>query len=98
MKIIDQYDPTLRQIKGAESTGKAKASKAKADAAPGGDKVELSSLAKDVSKARTEVDKTSDVRTEKVEGLKQQVNSGEYKVDPDKVAQKLVDEHLSELV
>ncbi len=99
MKITDQYDPTIRQVKGAESSAKSKAAKAKKDgASPEGDKVELSSLAKDVSKARAEVDRTPDIRTEKVESLKEKVNSGEYKVDPDKVAQKLVDEHLSELI
>ena len=100
MKITDQYDPTIRQVKGSDASAKSKASqKANEDGAEvQGDKVELSSLAKDVSKARAEVDRTPDIRTEKVESLKEKVHSGEYKVDPDKVAQKMVDEHLSELI
>jgi len=99
MKITDQYNPALRQIKETESSAKAKAAKAKKEGAQAaGDKVELSSLAKDVSKARTQVDKTPDIRASKVEALKEKVSSGEYKVDPDKVAQKMVDEHLSELI
>ena len=98
MKITDQYDPTLRPVKGPDSTTKTKTSKTTTETTSGGDTVELSSMAKDVSKARTAVDQTSDVRTEKVEALKEKVISGEYKVDADKVAQKMVDEHLSELV
>lgn len=99
MKITDQYDSTIRHLKESGSSGKAKASKAQKDGAQAqGDTVELSSLAKDVSKARTEVDRTPDIRAEKVESLKEKVSSGEYKVDPDKVAHKLVDEHLSELL
>lgn len=99
MKITDQYDPTVRQVKDTAASGKAKASQAKKEEGRSeGDKVELSSLAKDVSKARTEVDRTPDIRTEKVESLKEKVSSGEYKVDPDKVAQKIVDEHLSEII
>lgn len=100
MKITDQYDQTLRQVKGSDPSAKSKgAKKAKeALAEAKGDKVELSSLAKDVSKSRSEVDRTPDIRTEKVEALKEKVSTGEYKVDPDKVAQKLVDEHLSDLI
>ena len=99
MKITDQYDPTIRQLKESGASGKAKASKAKKEGSrAAGDTVELSSRAKDVSKARAEVDRAPDIRTERVESLKEKVNSGEYKVDPDKVAQKIVDEYLPDLV
>jgi negative regulator of flagellin synthesis FlgM len=50
------------------------------------------------AKAKAATEAAPEVRVEKVDALKAQINAGDYKVDPDKVAQKLVEEHLSELI
>lgn len=51
------------------------------------DQIEISSVAKELqqgSKIETE-------RQEKIDAIKQQVESGEYKVDPEKLARKMYD-------
>jgi len=99
MKITDQYDPTLRQVKDTGKTAKAKADRAKGETAGAeGDKVQLSSRSKEFAKAAAVVESSPEIRTEKVDSLKAKVSSGEYKIDPDQVANKMVEEHLSELV
>ena len=99
MKITDQYDPTLRQVKGSEKTAKAKTGRAKGGAEGAeGDKVQLSNRSKEFAKASAVVESSPEIRTEKVDSLKAKVDSGEYKIDADQVAQKMVEEHLSELV
>jgi negative regulator of flagellin synthesis FlgM len=97
MKITDQYDPTLRQVKGSAKPAKSDRAKGEKSGAEG-DKVKLSNRSKEFAKAAAVVETSPEVRTEKVDSLKAKVNSGEYKIDPDQVAQKMVEEHLSELV
>lgn len=101
MKITDHYDPSLRKLKESSSSAKAKAERSRGESLDGqvkGDSVNLSSRSKEFAKARTEVDRTAEIRAEKVEALRAKVLAGEYKVDSDKVAEKMVDEHLSELL
>ncbi len=62
------------------------------------DKVSISSKAKDVAQAKQIASKTSDVNEEKVQRLKKQVQEGTYKVDPERIADKLVDEHLTTML
>ncbi len=55
------------------------------------DKAELSEQARLLSKARTAINDTSDVRTELVASLQQQINQGSYQVPVEALARKLVE-------
>ena len=70
------------------SNNKSEKSAAKADT------VVISDAAKRIQEAKTQLDNISDVREEKVARLKEQVESGTYKVDAEKTADKLIKEHL----
>lgn len=54
------------------------------------DTVDISDTAKRVNAAREELDRIPDVREEKVAQLKKQIENGSYKVDPEKIAEKML--------
>ena len=62
------------------------------------DRVELSQEAKIVGRARTAVQQASEVRTDRIEALRALVKGQEYPIDARKVADKIVEEHLADLV
>jgi len=62
------------------------------------EKVELSSRAKDLQKVSEILKKTPDVREEKVSELKAKVANGTYQVKSKDVADKMVNEHLGNLL
>ncbi len=65
---------------------------------PQNDRVSLSTTSKDYQIAQEAVANTPDVRAEKVERIKQAVASGQYTVDAEKVAEKLIGTLVSEVV
>jgi negative regulator of flagellin synthesis FlgM len=58
------------------------------------EKVNLSTTAKDVQSLSNAISKLPDVREEKVQALKDQIEKGTYKVDAEKTADKMVGESL----
>ena len=70
--------------------------KGSAEATASVDTVELSSASREAVKIRSILEQTPAVRAELVQGLKEKVESGEYKVDSRKVAEKLILNFLSE--
>ena len=58
----------------------------KAEGAKGADKVEISAAAKELQ----QVSQVSAARTEKIEALKKQVQSGTYEVNPQDVAKSII--------
>lgn len=60
----------------------------------GDDKVELSSQAMDLKKMSQQAMSSPDVRTEKVNDIKLQVDNGTYKISTDKIAEKLIEEGM----
>ena len=61
------------------------------------DKVELSQTVREVNKAREELASIPDIRAEKVDEIKKQIDDGTYKIDGNKIAfnmirQSLIDE------
>lgn len=60
-----------------------------AKVAPQKDTLEVSEKARLLSKARAAVDGVEEARSQKVENLKNLVNSGEYKVQHEEVAKRL---------
>ena len=60
----------------------------------GQDKVELSSQGQALNQVRQAAEQESDVRQEKVEQLKQQVQNGQYNPDSEKTAQAMLQQEL----
>lgn len=58
--------------------------------AAGTDQVALSQRAEEVKAARAALAATPEIRHERVAELKAQIESGEYKVDPHKVAERML--------
>jgi flagellar biosynthesis anti-sigma factor FlgM len=62
------------------------------------ERVDLSAEAKDFQRIRQIVDQTPDVRQEQVQELKDQIKSGNYKVDSGKVAARMLGESLIDTI
>jgi flagellar biosynthesis anti-sigma factor FlgM len=60
--------------------------------------VNLSSASKEAQKIRGIISSEPDIREDKISSLKQKIESGNYTIDHDRVAGKLVDAFLDELL
>ena len=58
------------------------------------DRVDLSAQSKEMNKIHEVLNATPDLRTEKVEALKKQVESGQYEVSSNSLAEKMLKEFL----
>ncbi len=61
------------------------------------DRVELSQTARDIKKIESVLKTTPEVRTEKVNALKEQIETGSYQVDSQKVANAMLADLLKDL-
>ena len=59
------------------------------------DSVELSQTAKELQAARKIIEQVPEIRTDKVAQLKAQIENGTYDIDSGKIAEKLLQESLS---
>jgi negative regulator of flagellin synthesis FlgM len=97
-KIKDTNAQLIQQYQKSDATKK------EAETQPGGmsstmtERVDLSSKAKDIQQIKQIIEETPDVRMDKIQELKQQIETGNYKVDAEKVAEKLVTESLIDLI
>jgi negative regulator of flagellin synthesis FlgM len=102
MKISKVDDATLQMIQQYQKTEKVEDRASEKAAAANNlvpeEKVNLSTTAKDVQNLKNAISKLPDVREEKVQALKDQVEKGTYRVDADKVAEKMVGESLIDLL
>jgi len=62
------------------------------------DRVSLSDASKEMQTAKDAVAATSDIRQEKVDAIKQDVENGTYEIDPGKIAEKMLGSMVNELV
>ena len=62
------------------------------------EKVDLSAAAREIQSARDEIDKLPDVRDEKVQELRAQIEQGTYSVSAEDIAEKLVAESLVDVI
>ena len=58
------------------------------------DTVALSSAAKDIQEAQKQLEAIPDVREDKVAQLKEQIKNGTYKIDEEKIADKMLKDAL----
>jgi negative regulator of flagellin synthesis FlgM len=100
MKISNIDDASLQMIQQyqkADKADKVDDRSSEKTAAPNlvpEEKVNLSTTAKDVQNLSNAISKLPDVRDEKVQALKDQIEKGTYKVDAEKTAEKMVGESL----
>ncbi len=65
-----------------------------ASSAETSEKVSISPKARDAARAKQIAQSTSDTNEEKIAKIKSAIQAGTYQVDADKVADKMLDEHL----
>jgi negative regulator of flagellin synthesis FlgM len=58
-------------------------------------KTDISARGKEFARAKEVASGAPDVREEKIAELKRRIEAGHYHVDADKIADKLVDDHLA---
>jgi negative regulator of flagellin synthesis FlgM len=58
------------------------------------DKVELSPEAKQIQRAKELIDSLPDIREEKVAEIRARIEAGEYQIDGEKIASKMIEEAL----
>jgi len=56
------------------------------------DKISLSGKAKGISELKATIDQLPDVRTDKIDAVKQAIDTGNYNIDARKIAQKILEE------
>jgi negative regulator of flagellin synthesis FlgM len=64
--------------------------------APGGEQIDLSAKAKGIQKALETVQTSPDIRSEKVAEIKSQIASNTYQVDSQALAEKILQEIITE--
>ena len=78
------------RVTGSGVEGTTPLREAAAAPAAGADQLELSSRAEEIRTARAALAQTPEVRAEKVAELKAQIEAGTYRVDSDKVAERIL--------
>ena len=61
----------------------------------GEEKVEISGKARDIQRVKAAIAELPEVRQEKIEELKQQIQEGRYEMDMDKLADRILDSILT---
>lgn len=84
-----------RQQQLEKTQGERGAATRSAQVAPEGDSVSVSSEGKLMAEANRAAQSSPDIRQEKVDALKAQVDSGTYKMDNERIAQGLLREDMS---
>jgi len=99
MKISEtrnQATEVVQQYKANEKAATAHGKQVSGNAAPE-EKVSLSDRAKDIQQAKKTIDQLPDVREEKVKELKNAIDTGTYRVEGEKVADKMIGESLLDI-
>jgi len=102
MKISDVKDVNAQLIQQYQRNDNVSASTsneklAGAAAVKPEEKVNLSTMAREIHQAKVEVSKIPDVRAEKVQEIKTQVEKGTYNISGEQIASKMVGESLIDL-
>jgi negative regulator of flagellin synthesis FlgM len=95
MKISD-FVPQIKTDNKVQKTKEKPAAELSPTQTTSGDRVQLSSGSVDVQKMKSIIQETPSVRMDRVQALKQQIENGEYQVDPYRVADKMLMNLLSE--
>jgi len=101
MKIENLYQrfavQNTEQVKQAQTETSRANNQAQERVQNRGDRVELSSTAREMKKVESVLNSTPDIRAEKVKALKEQIEAGTYQVDSKKVANAMLADLLKDL-
>ena len=100
MKVSDVQDinaQMVQQYQRGENLAVAAEKQVSAAAVKPEEKVDLSTRAKEIQQATVEVTRLPDVREEKVQEIKSQVEKGTYNVSGEQIANKMVGESIIDL-
>lgn len=95
-KIKDSATPLIQQYQKNELM-KNEADRQTGAASAVTEKVNLSNRGKDIQQIRQILDQTPDVREDKVLELKRQIESGNYRINPEGIAEKMAGESLIDI-
>jgi len=95
MKISD-FIPQIKTDNKINKARGAKGAESSSSASQVGDRVDISASSLDVQKMKGIIQKTPDLRMDRVQALKEQIERGNYEVDPYRVADKMLMNLLSE--
>jgi negative regulator of flagellin synthesis FlgM len=103
MKIVDlQQRPSItqqvNQSDPSQQPDKPRAAGDGKERSAASDKVELSTQSREMHRAHEVLQMTPDVRAEKVNAIKQRIEEGQYRVDSQAVAEKMIRESLLDLI
>ncbi len=62
------------------------------------EKVSLSSTARDIQQAEKAIEELPDIRAQKVQKLKEQIETGKYNINGEKIAEKMLSESLLDIM
>jgi len=96
MKISDFIPQIKTDSKIQKTKSSSKADLSPAPSAAGVDQVKISASSLDVQKMKGIIQNTPDVRMDRVQALKEQIERGDYEVDHYRVADKMLMNLLSE--
>ncbi len=100
MKITDLKDSSaqmIQQYQNGNNSAVSSDKQAMGAAAKTEEKVDLSTKAKDIQQAKNAVTSLPDVRQEKVQEIKAQVDKGTYDVNAGKIADKMMKESIIDI-
>jgi negative regulator of flagellin synthesis FlgM len=80
------------QARGKEQAGKAEATSAKSTI-PDSVRTDISGRATETAQAKAAATDAPDVREDKIAALKARIESGTYRIDADRIADRMIDEH-----
>ncbi|MBU0483733.1 MAG: flagellar biosynthesis anti-sigma factor FlgM [Proteobacteria bacterium] len=79
-----------------DKSAKAPAESGKQDSELAADRVDLSGSSREAQKMQAIIQETPDMRLEKIQAIKEKIDSGDYKIDPQKVAGKMLTSLLTD--
>ena len=94
MKIYGNKVTEAQDVRKAEKTGRNEPAgeKVPAEKTESADKVELSSAARKIDELKAVIGGLPEIRSDKVQEIGKAISDGTYKVDPQKIAGRMIDE------
>jgi negative regulator of flagellin synthesis FlgM len=91
---IDLFNTAASQVAGQPNPKQVKSQNAPSSVVDaGGDRTTLTSGSGAIGSLVSEAMSSPEVRQDKVQSLQQAISSGQYQIDPDKIAGAMIDEH-----
>ncbi|MBU0516288.1 MAG: flagellar biosynthesis anti-sigma factor FlgM [Proteobacteria bacterium] len=104
MKVSDAYGPQQVQVSNQKDTAAAKEAEERRrqeqqdQVARQGDRVEISTASREVARAKEATTGAAETRADKVAEIKAQLDEGRYEVDARKVADRMLQDVMKDLV